>query len=115
MTKTKKRKTVVKKRKRINDVDVRRTQILDKALELADVSGFEILSRDKIAAALNCAPGTISHHFGTMEEFRHALMRHAIAKKNLTVLAQGLAAKNQYAQKAPEQLRKKALASLAAQ
>ena len=103
-----------KKHIRINDVDVRRTQILDVALDLSQQVGFEIVSRDKIAKVLNCAPGTVSHHFGTMLEFRRALMLHAIDKKNLAVLAQGLAAKNEHAQKAPAGLKKRALASLAA-
>lgn len=103
-----------KKHTRINDVGVRRTQILDAALKLAQAEGFGIVSRDKIAKVLECAPGTVSHHFGTMTQFRRALMRHAIEKENLAVLAQGLAAKNEHAQKAPAGLKKRALASLAA-
>lgn len=108
-----KRKNSTKKRTRINDVEIRRSQILDKAIELATTVGFGVLSRDKLAAALDCAPGTVSHHFGTMPQFRRALMRHAIQIKNLAVLAQGLAVKDTHALKAPEILKKKALASLA--
>lgn len=102
-----------KPRTRINDVEIRRTQILDKAVELAEKVGFGSLSRDKIANALGCAPGTISHHFGTQPQFRRALMRHAIQTENLRVLAQGLAVKDTHALKAPENLKKQALASLA--
>lgn len=100
-------------RTRINDVEIRRSQILDKAVELATTIGYGVLSRDKLAAALGCAPGTVSHHFGTMPQFRRALMRHAIQTKNLPVLAQGLAVKDAHALKAPENLKKQALASLA--
>ena len=100
--------------KRINDKGVRKEQILSAALKLAESIGYTHVSRDKVAALIECAPGTITHSFGTMPQFRRALMRYAIAKGSLVVLAQGLAAKDTHAQKAPIDLRKKALASLAA-
>lgn len=103
---------------RINDKARRKKQILDAALKLANSIGYSHVSRDKIAPLVGndggIAVGTISHHFGTMAQFRRALMRYAIEKKNITVIAQGLAAKDRHAQKAPDDLKKKALASLAA-
>lgn len=100
--------------KRINDKDVRKEQILAASLALAESIGYTHVSADRAAAAVQCVPGTVRHHFGTKAQFHRALIRYAISKQNLTVIAQGLAAKDKHAQKAPECLKKKALASLAA-
>jgi AcrR family transcriptional regulator len=88
-------------------------QILAAALELAPAVGYQKLTRDAVAARLGVSPSLIPAHMGTMAEFRRALMREAVRVGCLPVIAQGLAARDRHAQKAPPELRARALQSLA--
>lgn len=92
--------------------DARRAAILAVALPLAVKHGYASLSLRQVADAAGVTHPNVLHHFGTMAEFRTALMRQAIAERNLRVLAQGLAAKDKTARRAPEAMRKAALAEL---
>lgn len=87
----------------------RSTQLLDIAVDLAAKHGLANVTRDQVAKAASIAPGTVSNRMGTMTEMRRSVMRHAVAKENLAVIAQGLATKDRFALKAPEALRLRAL------
>jgi AcrR family transcriptional regulator len=88
--------------------------ILDVAIMLSLRSGYHNLTRQTIAAEAGVATGTVSYHFGAMEKLRDAVMREAIRKRYLLIVAQGLTNANWYAQNAPEELRKAAAKFLAA-
>ena len=90
----------------------RRAEILTCALKLAVKHGYKNVSREALATSCAIAPSLISHHFGTMIEFRRTLMRYAITEGNAPVVLQGLADGNPYARKAPEALRSLALGSV---
>jgi len=92
----------------------RRDQILAAALQVAEKTGYNSVTRDAIANAAQCAPGLVSNYFGTMIDLRRHIMRAAIRQQNLVIIAQGLAAKDPHARKASETLKKSALATLAA-
>jgi hypothetical protein len=49
-----------------------------------------------------------------MEKLQNAVMREAVQKRYLLIVAQGMANANRYAQQAPEELRKAAAKFLAA-
>jgi AcrR family transcriptional regulator len=99
------------KRKRLKP-EVRKESILAAAVPLAEEHGYACISRDAIAAAAGVTGPTLSHYFGTMAQFRRDLMRYAIREECLRILAQGLAAGSIQAQRAPPDLRRRALSSV---
>ncbi len=99
---------------RINDTKVRKNQILEAGLELAREHGYQKVSREKIADKIGCSVGTITHRCGTMDAFRRSLMRLAVAREDLKVIAQGLVAGDRFAKAASDELKKRAMAAVAA-
>lgn len=83
----------------------RRESILTVALGIAEKSDYRHLGRDELARAANVAAGLINFHFGTMANLKVELMRYAVAKSNVEVVAQGLLARDAEALKAPQALR----------
>ncbi len=88
-------------------------RILDVAYSMALSDGFSCLKRDDIAAKAGVALGTINHHFHTVAHLRTEVMRRAVEQEDLILIAQGIACGNQVAMSAPQELRLKALTSLA--
>lgn len=94
--------------------DDRKQQILDAAIKVAGKpGGWAKLTRDAVAKEAECAEGLVSRYFGTMVVFRRAIMRAAITSANLRVVAQGLAAGDPNAQKAPPEVKAAAVKTLA--
>ena len=93
---------------------VRIEEIIAAGLSLAAAKGYQRVSRADLAQAVSVAEGTVSLHFGTMAQFRRSLMRAAVHQRNLAVLAQGLAARDHEALKAPASLRDAAANTLRA-
>lgn len=90
----------------------RLAQILAAAVKVSAKEGYQRITRETIARAAGVSEGLVTYHLGTMPELRRAVMREAIRSACLPVLAQGLAARDRHAQKAPPELQKKALASM---
>lgn len=88
-------------------------QILTAALALCHSdTTYSRITRDEIAKKAGIPPALISYHLGTMPELRRHIMREAVRTECLPVIAQGLAARDRHALKAPEELRQRALQSL---
>lgn len=94
--------------------DDRKKQILDAALHLAERDGYTHVTREAVAAAANCAPALISSYFGTMPSFKRDIMRAAVRERRLRIVAQGLAAADPHARKAPDDVKAAALSAIAA-
>jgi AcrR family transcriptional regulator len=92
----------------------RKQQILTAAISLAVKDGYQKVTREAIAEAALCSPGLVSNYFNTMTQCRRAIMRAAIKDRNLTIIAQGVVAKDKDALKAPTELQEAALKSLTA-
>lgn len=94
--------------------DVRREQILAAALSLAENTsvGFERITRDGVAQAAGVSAGTVNVYFRDMPTLRSELMRYAVSKANIRVVAQGLLAKHPEALRAPQALRSLAAGSV---
>ena len=90
----------------------RKAQILGAALTLCETAGYTRLTREQIAEKAGCPPTLITYHFGTMPALRRDIMREAVRVGHLPVIAQGLAVRDPHALKAPEDLRRRAIASL---
>ncbi len=94
--------------------DDRKLQILNAAIKVAGrPGGWSKLTRDAVAREAQCADGLVSKYFGTMLTFRRTIMRAAIVRADLSVIAQGIAAGDKYAQKADPELKARALNTLA--
>lgn len=90
----------------------RKKQILDGAVEQAKRVGYQHVTRDAIAASVGVSAGLINLHFSTMTQLKRDIMRAAVKRKILSIIAQGLAAGDAHARKAPDDLKRLALASL---
>jgi len=93
--------------------DERRAELLDVALNLAKRKGYLNLTRDGLALAAKCSQGLVTKRFGTMEKLRKEVMRAAVARGVLEVVAQGIAAKDPVAMRAPSELKAQAAGTLA--
>ena len=101
----------MKQRTRKHPAD-RKAEILTAALHEARAVGYRAVTRDAVAVRAGCSPALISAHFGTMLQFHRAVMSAAIARSDLPVIAQGLAAGDPKAQRAPEAVKRAALEGL---
>lgn len=93
--------------------EVRKAQLIDVALRLAVKGGLANVRRDHIAEAAGVSQGLVTHSLGTMIEMRRAIMRQAVAREILPIVAEGIVCKDKVALKAPAALKARALASLA--
>lgn len=89
----------------------RRAQILDKALELSKQRGYLAITRDLVATACEVSPALVSHYFAGMDGLRSEIMRAAVKRECLPVIAQGTLNRHPVAMRSPRKLRDKALAA----
>ena len=92
------------------DKQDRTNQLLDTALQLAQESHYKQVRLTAIAERAGVTHPLVSKYLGTMTNIRRDIMRRAIERANLVVLAQGLDARERVALKAPEALRLRAQA-----
>lgn len=92
--------------------DTRKQHILDAAMTEANKHGYNRVTREQIAARAECASGLVSHYFGTMVCMKRAIMSEAIRTRELRIVAQGIADGHPKAKRAPEELRRAAVATL---
>lgn len=90
----------------------RRAEIITAALDAARADGYRHISREAIAARAGCSPALVSSYYGTMTQLRRAVISAAIARRDLAVLAQGLAAGDSKARSAPQELKEAAVRGL---
>lgn len=76
-------------------------QLLAAAAKIACEVGYQQVTREAVAAAADVSPAVVNHRFGTMANFKRDLMRYAIRKQVLPIVAQGLAVGDPYAKRAP--------------
>lgn len=94
--------------------DNRKADILAAAITIAEKrDGWRSLTRNRVASVAECSEALVSRYFGTMQDLRAAIMKHAIKTKNLRIVAQGLAADDPQAKRAKPELKSEALKTLA--
>lgn len=84
---------------------VRTDQLLDVALRVAAADGLRTLTRDELAHAAGVSPGLISARLGTMDAMRRSVMRAAVTRRCVPVVAEGLAMRDKHAMRADAALR----------
>ncbi len=87
----------------------RMTQLLDAALMLSEHHGYSNVTHDAVADAAQVSRGLVVYYLGTAPNMRRDIMRAAVSRSCLRVVAQGLAAGDRHAAKAPTELKRKAL------
>ena len=87
------------------EAELRKDQIMDAAIQLAEIHGYENVKRTDVAQAANVSNGLITRYCGTMNQLRIAIMQHAVTTGNLAVLIQGIARGDHQALNAPDELK----------
>ncbi len=90
---------------------VRKLEILNAALDVAEHVGYQNVTRDQIGAKLGLSGTAIQYHFHTAPKLRRAMMRHAITTERLAVIRQGIAAADPQTAKLPAELCARALSN----
>lgn len=91
----------------------RKELIIEAALRVASrPGGWSTMTREAVAKAAEVSDGLVSMHFGTMVQFRRSVMRAAVSREVLPVIAQGVVMGDKTALKADASLKTKAIESL---
>jgi AcrR family transcriptional regulator len=98
----------------VNVIKDRDDRILNAAVELAQESGYASLTRDAVARRAGVSDGSVSNAFGTVDALKAAVLRAAVARGLVVVIAQGLADKHPETAALPATLRTKVAAHLLA-
>lgn len=91
---------------------VRTEQLLAAALDQAKKIGYRNVTAVTVAQAAGVAPSLVTYYFSTMTQLRRALMRAAVKREVLPVIAQGIADRNPSALAAPPEVKARAIATL---
>lgn len=81
-------------------------------MQLANLTNYRRVTRAQIAKRAGVATGSVSYHFKSMKKLQDAIVGRAVEGKVLKVVAQALANRHPLAVKAPEVIRKAAVALL---
>jgi AcrR family transcriptional regulator len=90
----------------------RKASILAAAVRISHSYGYHRITRANVAGAAQCSEALVSSYFGTMTQLRRAVLRTAIAQRDLVIVAQALAAKDPHVMKASQELRQTAALSI---
>ncbi len=92
--------------------EARKASVLEAAIVVAEKIGFANMRTKDIAEQAQCGYGTVTLYWSTMGQLRRAVMRAAIQQRKLRIIAVGLATGDKDAKKAPDELKRAALATL---
>ena len=94
---------------RVKRPESRKAELLDTALVLARVVGYQNVERAQLAERCECSTGPVSKYFGTMKNLKRAIISHAIARADLIVIAQGIVAGEAKARAVKPELKRAAM------
>lgn len=98
---------------RMNPAD-RKASILDAAIEAAQKHGYTGFRLVHVAEIAACSTASVMSYYKTMAVVRRDVMRAAIRRELLPIIATGIAVKDPYVRKVSPDLRQRALATLSA-
>lgn len=90
-------------------IKTHRAAILEIALRHAAERGYTRITRADIAAEAGVAVGVVNAAYGTMGQLKRDIMRHAVKRELLSIIADGLALREPQALAASPELRRRAL------
>lgn len=94
------------------DPTKRKQQILNAALEVSERTNYMDVTKKEIAYVCNLSMGSINVYFGTMDKLRKEIMRAAVKREILAIIAQGLIRNDRVALKADWELKERAKQSI---
>ena len=97
-----------------NNLPDRDERVLGAALALAQEVGYQWITREMVARKAGVSVGTVSNVYGSIVELKRAVLREAVEREVLEVVAQGLADGHEIARAAPDALRSRAVAHVMA-
>lgn len=92
-------------KKRVTDPTLRKEHILNVAINTAKIISYDKLTRQDVAENAGVSIGLITRYFTTMNQLRRDVMRTAVKRGVLEVVAQGLVNKDKHALKASKELK----------
>ena len=102
-------KTMITTKRTNMKKDELRSKILDAAIVIAETQGFLAIRRDGVAIKAGVSMGQINHAFGTLCQLKRSLMRAAVQREVLSVIAFGIVTGDKEALKASDELKQKAM------
>ena len=72
--------------------DVRKQQIVEAGVALAERDGLSAITRDGVAREVGISGAAVQYHFGTVKQLQRAVKRAAVAAQSMRVIAQLIAA-----------------------
>lgn len=87
----------------------KKNAIIEAAIMLAQQYNYREISRADIANVARVAESLVSFHFGDMDEVRNMIIRQAVDRRILSIVAQGLLDRHSIAMGAPAELKRSAL------
>lgn len=90
----------------------RNAAVLEAAVTLAKAEGYQWITRDAVAKAAGVSAGSVNNAFRTMRELKREVLREAIKRQIVEIVAQGLADRHAIALDAPADLKHRAAALL---
>jgi len=90
----------------------RYASILDAAVAEAEENGLSNILRKSIATRAEVSEPMVNKHLGTLAQTKRLIMRKAIERKVLSIIAEGLVTRDSHAMKVPEALKQEALNSI---
>jgi AcrR family transcriptional regulator len=91
------------------DSNDRKARILEVALKLAEKEGYQNIRRNKIAELAGVCYTLINWHFKSISNLKNTVMKEAVERQILPIIAQGLLLKNPEAMNAPEDVKQKVI------
>ena len=92
--------------------EARKEQLMSAALTQAVKLGYQRVTLCAVAEAAGVATSLVTYYFNTMTQLRRAIMRTAVKREILEIIAQGLANGDANASAAPEAIKRRALNTL---
>lgn len=91
----------------------RNSAILEAAIELAKTEGYDWITRDAVARAAGVSTGSVHNAYGNFVELKREVIRQAVARGIVPIVAKALADQHPLAQSASPALRQQVAASIA--
>ena len=86
----------------------RKEHILHAALTVARNRGFNRMDRAAIASQAGVTPALITKYYTTMTQMRRAVMRAAVKREIVEIIAYGIGARDKHALRASDELKQRA-------
>lgn len=99
----------MKKPRRREQPIVRKEEILNAAIDLASKIGYQSITRKKVAENADISLALINQYFSTMTQLKKAVMKTAIEREIVTIIAQGISLGDTQTKTIKKELREKVL------